>query len=109
MRFTIMAGLALLAIGGMAHAQPAAPSAAAAPAYSTRTTQLSTLLADPAAKAVLAKHIPQMLERQETSEQAAGMTLREIQDAVKAYSPDALSDKVLDAIDADLAKLPAKH
>ena len=89
-----------------------APAAATAPAstakYSSSTTQLGVLLADPAAKAVLQKHIPQLVANSDVAERASGMTLHEIQEATKAYAPDMLSDKVLAEIDVDLAPLPVK-
>ncbi|WP_097093631.1 hypothetical protein [Novosphingobium sp. Chol11] len=72
-------------------------------AYSTATTELGTLLDDPAAKAVLEKHVPGMTTNDQV-DMARAMTLKDIQQ----YSPDDITDKVLAAIDADLAKLPAK-
>ena len=60
-----------------------------------------------AAKAVLVKHIPQLVEKADVAERASGMTLKEMQDALRAYSPDLLSDAVLQKIDVDLATLPA--
>lgn len=101
------ASLAIASVPALA-ADTAAPAAAAAK-YSTSTTQMGVLLADPAAKAVLAKHIPQLIASPDMAERASGMTLREIQEAVKAYSPDMLSDKVLAAIDVDLAQVPVKN
>lgn len=72
-------------------------------AYSSSTTEIGTLLDDPAAKAVLAKHIPEMTTSDQV-DMARAMTLKDIQQ----YSPDAITDKVLAEIDADLAKLPKK-
>lgn len=108
MRFlTIALGAALALATAPAFAQSPA-DAAAEPAYSTTTSQLGTLLANPQTKAVLLKHIPEMVNGLgENAERASGMTLKEMQDALKTYSPDALSDAKLAAIDADLAKLPA--
>ncbi|HEX7857565.1 MAG TPA: hypothetical protein VF503_28125 [Sphingobium sp.] len=110
---SMVAGLGVLAMllpvqALQAQASAAAPAAAPAkkPVYSTGKTQLGTLMADPAAKAVLEKHIPQLLTGGQNLDQASGMTLRELQDAVKAYAPDQFSNKVLDAIDKDLAALP---
>lgn len=78
---------------------------AVAPAahYSTSETEIGVLLDDPAAKALLDKHIPGMT----TSDQidmARGMTLK----AIQQYSPDAITDKVLAALDADFQKIPVK-
>ena len=78
---------------------PAAPAAA----MSTATTDLGTLLDNPAAKAVLEKHIPALVSNPQI-EMARSMTLKQIQ----GFAGDALSDAKLADIDADLAKLPAK-
>lgn len=89
-------------------AQPAAVSTAAkSGTYSTKRSTMATLLADPAAKAVLEKYIPDLL-KSDHIEQMSGMTLKDVQQAVGQYAPDLLSEKKLAAIDADLAKLPAK-
>ncbi|MGR4863234.1 hypothetical protein [Caulobacter sp. LARHSG274] len=79
-----------------------APAAAAPAAYTTENTEIGALLDDPAAKAVLAKHIPNVVANPGI-DQARSMTLKQVQQ----YSPD-LTDEVLAKIDADLAKLPAK-
>lgn len=119
--FTSFALIALAAYGlgatstAFAQAAPtqAAPApaasapAAAKPKYSTAKTQLGTLLEDPAAKAVLQKHVPKLVDGGgQNMDQASGMTLRELQAALKAYAPDLLTDKVLQDIDTDLAALP---
>lgn len=98
----------LLAAAGAAQAEapPAAQAETAQPAkYSTNSTQLGTLFADPAAKAVLEKHIPDLASNDDILERASGMTLAELNDAIKNYSPEVLSDKVRAAIDADLAQI----
>ena len=88
-------------------AKPAPAQTADAPAagthYSTSATNVGTLLGDPAAKAVLAKHIPNIINSPNI-EQGSAMTLKDMQQ----YSPDQLSDKILADIDVDLAKLPVK-
>lgn len=87
----------------VANARQTPAAAAPAPAsYTTESTEIGALLDDPAAKAVLAKHIPDVVSNPGI-DQARSMTLKQVQQ----YSPD-LSDKVLAEIDADLAKLPAK-
>jgi hypothetical protein len=113
--------LALVMVASVAQAQTQpASNGATAPAstpqagkYTTNTTTLGTLVADPAAKAVLTKHLPQLLNSDGpgggVQEQASAMTLKEIQEATRAYSGDSLSDKILAEIDQDLAKLPAKN
>jgi len=86
---------------------PAADAAAMAhtkAAYTTAETEIGTLLDDPAAKAVLVKHVPEMATNDQI-DMARAMTLKDIQQ----YAPDQVTDAVLAAIDADLAKAaPAK-
>lgn len=112
-KFIITAAL-VAGIAGLtpATAQTATPPTAAATTtpsaqpgahYSTATTDIGTLLDDPAAKAVLDKHIPGMTSNDQI-DMARAMTLKDIQQ----YSPDQVNDKVLAAIDADFAKMPAK-
>ncbi len=105
---TLMAAAALLLTPAtMAHAQsaptPAASPAATAGHYSTSTTEIGTLLDDPAAKALVEKNIPGMTTNDQI-DMARAMTLKDIQQ----YSPDQVTDKVLAALDAEFAKLPAK-
>ncbi|WP_062793200.1 hypothetical protein [Sphingobium herbicidovorans] len=102
MRFLIFA-TAALAIATPALAQDAAnPSSAAATAkFSTAETDLGTLLDNPAAKAVVEKHIPGLTTNDQI-EMARGMTLK----AIQQYAGDEVTDARLAAIDADLAKLP---
>lgn len=80
----------------------AAPAAAAPQKakYTTADTEIGTLLDDPAAKAIIAKHIPGMVDNDQI-EMARSMTLKTIQQ----YAPDDVTDERLAAIDADLAKL----
>lgn len=89
---------------------PAAPAAEAAAsastkaAYTTADTEIGTLLDDPAAKAILVKHVPEMATNDQI-EMARAMTLKDIQQ----YAPDQITDEALVAIDADLTKAaPAK-
>jgi hypothetical protein len=71
--------------------------------YTTRGTQIGTLLGDPATKAILNKHLPGMADNPQF-EQASGMTLKDIQQ----FAADQISDKKLADIDADLAKVSKK-
>ena len=103
-KLPILCGLAMAALSTIAMAQSAA-SPAPAP-YSSSTTQLGTLMADPAAKAVLLKDAPDLGKAGSDMEQANGMTLVEVAAALKAYAPNLLPPKVLAQIDEDLAKLP---
>lgn len=103
--FAVLAlAMAATAVSPAATNAQQAPAAAApaATGYTTENTEIGALLDDPAAKAVLAKHIPNVVSNPGI-EQARGMTLKQVQQ----YSPD-LTDKALADIDADLAKLPAK-
>ena len=81
----------------------ATPSSAADPAFSTEATDIGTLMDNPETKAVLEKHIPEVISNAQF-EMARPMTLK----AIQAYAGDALSDEKLAAIDADLAKIAAK-
>jgi len=64
-------------------------------------TELSDLLANSAAKAVLDKHLPGLTSHPLLVFMRQ-LTLREIQ----MSSPGAIPDEILVAIDADLAKIP---
>lgn len=102
MRHLALAALfAAAAVPSIAIAQT--PPAATAAHYTTASTDLGTLLDDPAAKAVLAKYIPDIVASEQIS-MARPMTLK----ALQGYVGDKLNDKTLASIDADLAKLPAK-
>ncbi len=113
MRMIILTAALVLAAPGVAGAQtapapaatPAAPAASSATAghYSTSTTEIGVLLDDPAARALLDKHVPGMTTNEQV-DMARSMTMKDIQQ----YSPDTITDKVLAALDADFAKLPAK-
>lgn len=94
--------VALAPLGAQANTPPA-QTAAPAPRYSTAETDLGTLLDNPATKAVLEKHLPQLVANERIS-MARGMTLRSIQ----PMAGDMLSDEALAKVDADLAKIPAK-
>lgn len=109
----IASGLVLALSGGVAFAEatatPAAATAAPA-AYSTSSSTMGTLVANPATKAVLVKALPEFMEKMgENPDRVSGMTLKELQDTLKAYAPDLLSDAKLAAIDLELAKVPAAN
>jgi hypothetical protein len=82
----------------MAQTAPATPAPAAK--LSTADTTIGDLLDNPAAKAVLDKHMPGFSSNPQV-EMARGMTLRAVQPMV----PDQIKVETLDAIDADLAKI----
>jgi para-nitrobenzyl esterase len=95
----------LLLIGTALQAQPAAaPSApAAAPAAGAKfsgESQIGALLDDPAAKAVLQKHIPEIVGSDQI-EMARGMTLTQI----AGFPQAGIDEAKLKAILADLAAL----
>ena len=110
--FLLYACMGLAAMIPAAHAAhvPATTAATAAPVgiYSTKTTQMGVLLADPAAKAILEKIIPDLVRNPDMQDRASGMTLVEISEAIKPYSPAVLAEPVLASIDAEFAKLPPK-
>ncbi len=89
-----------------APAKPATPAAPATPApaakakYTTTDTEIGTLLDDPAAKAIVEKHIPGFTTNDQV-EMARGMTLK----VVQQYASTDITDARLAAIDADFAKL----
>lgn len=87
----------------LAQTAPAAPTAAAPAHYTTADTDIGTLLDDPAAKAVLDKHMPGFSTRDQI-DMARSMTLK----GVQQYAPEMITDKVLSDIDVDLAALPVK-
>ena len=84
-------------------AQTAPAPAAAAPVYTTVDTDIGTLLDDPAAKAILDKHLPGFTTNPQI-DMARSMTLKSVQQ----YASDKLTDEALAKVDADLAKLPVK-
>jgi para-nitrobenzyl esterase len=77
---------------------PAGAFAQAAPKFSTASSTIGQLMADPQAKAVLEKHLPQISQ---AGDQVAGQTLKQLQ----GMAPDRLPDAKLAEIDADLAKI----
>ena len=89
----------------IAHAAPdaAATAPAAAKHYTTQDTSIGDLLADPAAKAVVDKYIPGLSSSPSIS-MASGMTLR----AIQPMAGDKITVDMLNSIDTDLAKIPAK-
>ena len=95
----------IVSVSAMAQSvpSPAAVTSPAAVAYTTAKTRIGTLLDDPAARAILDKHIPGF-SGGESIDMARSMTLK----AIQQYAPEAVTDKALENIDADLSKLVAK-
>lgn len=77
-----------------------APELVAKPGELSTLSSLGELLDNPAAKAVLARHAPDLVAGGQI-EQARGMTLRLLQNFMPSLTPETIA-----AIDADLAKLP---
>lgn len=102
MRVFLMATAAAFMTVGAPAAMAETPAAAAAAKakYNSSETEIGVMLDDPAAKAIIEKHIPGMTT-DEQIDMARGMTLK----AVQQYSPDDVTDAQLAAIDADLAAL----
>ncbi len=105
--FLLSGLLVLTPTVALAQNVPAAPPAAVTSAtpehYTTSDTDIGTLLDDPAAKAVIDKHVPGFSSNEQV-DMARGMTLKTVQQ----YAPDQLTDKALADIDADFAMLPIK-
>ncbi|WP_292119168.1 hypothetical protein [Brevundimonas sp.] len=70
--------------------------------HPTIESPIEALVADPATKAVLEKHLPGM-DKHPAYGQFKGMSLRQ----VAPYSQGAITDEKLAAIEADLKALPA--
>jgi hypothetical protein len=106
MRVTVLFATLALAIAPVIGPAKAQPYPAAAPRlehYSTSETPIGVLLDDPDSRAVLDRHIPNFSTGPQLK-MIRGATLKQIQ----GYALKVLSDPVLAAIDADLAKLPPK-
>lgn len=101
MRSLISAALIAIAMPAVGMAVPVVAEAPATGGFSVETTDLGTLLDNPGAKAVLAKHMPGLIENEQI-QMARGMTLRQLQQ----FAGDAVTDEKLAAVQADLAKLP---
>ncbi len=86
------------------HAAPATPAApAAAQAWSVETSTVAQLMANPAAKAVIDRHLPGFSTHPMVG-QAGPMTLRQIQ----GFTQGAITNAHLTAIQTDLAAIPAQ-
>ena len=108
-------GAAAALIAGQSFAQApqtskitTAPATTSQPAkYDINSTRMKVLLNDPDAKAVLEKYIPDLISSPDV-QNAADMTLKDMQQALKPFAPNVLTDEKLAEIQKDLAKLPAK-
>jgi hypothetical protein len=93
------ASAAVVAAPALAIDPPAAAPAAAAK-LTTADTTIGDLLDNPAAKAVLEKHLPALVGNAQI-EMARSMTLKQIQ----PMTGDMLSDELLAKVDLDLAAI----
>jgi para-nitrobenzyl esterase len=69
--------------------------------YNSLVTPIGVMLDDPAANELLKRHLPEIVSSPQIG-MARGMTLN----AIKEYLPQVLTEAKLEALDADLAKLP---
>jgi len=93
-----LVALALIGcLAGSAMAQTPVP----APKFSTQTSRLGELAADPAAKAIFLKHFPEVLNHPQFNE-GLDLTMPE----VVQYLPDVVTPEKLAAMDAELKALP---
>lgn len=103
MRKILMAAMMASTTAFMATTSPVMAEATAPTGFSVETTDLGTLLDNAGAKAVLVKHLPDLVSNEQI-QMARAMTLKQLQ----GFAGDALTDQKLAAIQADLDKLP-KH
>ena len=103
MRFLIALALVAAPVSAMADEKAPVSTAAIATAYSVDDTDIGSLLDDPAARAILDKHIPGMTTNPQV-EMGRSFTLRQIQ----PYAADQVTDEVLAKTDTDLKALAAK-
>jgi para-nitrobenzyl esterase len=95
--------LAAVAAPGLARkVEPVAQPAATA-GYDIAKTEIGTLLDDPAARAVLDRHVPGFSKNPQF-DMARTMTLK----AMQKFAPEKLSEATLASIQADIAKLPPR-
>ena len=105
----VLIGSFVAALAGCSHGPPRPPPAAAAgapkgtPAHKAKfsgDTLMGALLDDPAARAVLQRHIPKVVASGQIS-MARGLSLKQL----AGFAQAGISPKVLGEIEADLAKL----
>lgn len=90
----------LLAAATFALALSPAALAQDAPKFSTKTTKISDILANPEAKAAFGKVMPQVVAAPELA-QAYEMTI----DEVKAVAPDYFPEEKVKELDVELSKI----
>jgi hypothetical protein len=105
MRIVTALALTLMA-ASPALAQTASPAPAAAPAAApafSADTPLETVVANPAAKAVLDKDLPS-ISTHPAFDQFKAMSLRQLQ----PYAQGKITDEAIAKVDADLKAVPGK-
>lgn len=100
LRLLIAAAALPLALPSAAAAAQTAPAAPAAVAKFSIDTPIQDLYADPAAKAVMDKRLPGLTAIPQY-EMIKAISLRQLQ----PYSDGKLTDELLSAVNADLAKI----
>ncbi|MEN3745934.1 hypothetical protein TPR58_02055 [Sphingomonas sp. HF-S3] len=100
LRLTIAAAILPFALPVVASAQTAPPSVPAAASKFSIDTPIQDLYADPAAKAVMDKHLPGLTTIPQY-EMIKAISLRQLQ----PYSDGKLTDALLAAVEADLVKI----
>jgi para-nitrobenzyl esterase len=103
MRVFVAAALLATSLPPVLTASPAIADTPATTALSVESSDLGTLLDNPAAKAVLVKHVPALVGNDQIA-MARSMTLKQLQ----SYAGDMLTDEKLALIQADLDRI-AKH
>jgi len=105
MRIVMALALTLIAASpALAQTAPApAPAAAPAAAAFSADTPLETVVANPAAKAVLDKDLPS-ISSHPAFDQFKAMSLRQLQ----PYAEGKITDEAIAKVDADLKAVPAK-
>lgn len=94
--------IAMASLAGAANS-PAIAQAAPAAGFSVETTDLGTLLGNEATKAILMKHLPDLVGNDQI-QMASALTLKQLQ----GFASDAVTDAKLAAVQADFDKLTAK-
>lgn len=100
-RIALAATLLMGAAGAAALA--VSPAFAASARFSTATSTVGEILDDPAAKAVVDRHLPTVFANPQIR-MARPLTLKGLQ----RFAKDSITDGALAAIDKDFAALPAK-
>lgn len=97
-----LAATLLMGAAGMA-ALAVSPALAAPARFSTATSTVGEILDEPAAKAVVDRHLPTVFANPQIR-MARPLTLKGLQ----RFARDSITDGALAAIDKDFAALPAK-